>query len=157
MVLPWLIYALITSAQFCAATLQAGSRLPVKFVYANTYRSFGYVNNVIELPPRRASRRSLEPIAGRLQIEPEGLGNSRHETISAFVYSPQGKVLGFSRYLPVARHCRRTAYACKPRGLTILLQNTIKQCRLRLARQLRALGRRPDPKASASFLMASAQ
>jgi hypothetical protein len=34
-----------------------------------------------------------------LQIEPESLGNFRHETIYAFVYSPQGKALGFSRYL----------------------------------------------------------
>ncbi|MBM1173467.1 hypothetical protein [Microvirga arabica] len=85
------------------------------------------------------------------------MGNFTHEMIYALVYSPHGKALGVFWHLLIARHRRRTWYACNPRGLTIMLENTIKQRRLRLARQLRALGGRPDPKASASFLMALAQ
>lgn len=70
---------------------------------------------------------SPEQIAGRLQIEPEGSGSVTHETIYAVVYSPRGKALGLFRHLPMACHRRRTRYTCKPRGLTIPLENTIKR------------------------------
>ncbi|KLK91876.1 hypothetical protein AA309_17365 [Microvirga vignae] len=62
---------------------------------------------------------SPEQIAGRLQIAPEGPGQITHETIYAFIFSPQGKALGLFRYLPMARRQRRTRYARKPRGFAI--------------------------------------
>ena len=86
---------------------------------------------------------SPEPIAGRLQIVSESPGNFTQETIYAFVYSPHGKALG--RYLPMARHQRRTWYARKPRGLTIPLENIVEQRPPEIgAHQLWALEGRPN-------------
>jgi len=59
---------------------------------------------------------SPEQIAGRLGYERHPVRVS-HETIYAYVYSPDGQSEGLARHLPSRRRKRRPRYGRKPRGL----------------------------------------
>ena len=67
---------------------------------------------------------SPEQIAGRLQFEGRTTRVS-HETIYAYVYSPDGQSSELARYLPNRRKKRRPHHARKPRGLVCKTRSNI--------------------------------
>ncbi|MEP5631019.1 MAG: IS30 family transposase [Tateyamaria sp.] len=67
---------------------------------------------------------SPEQIAGRLKLEGHVISVS-HETIYAYVYSPDGQSQGLARYLPDRRKKRRPRYARTPRGMMFPLERSI--------------------------------
>ncbi|MEO9684446.1 MAG: IS30 family transposase [Tateyamaria sp.] len=67
---------------------------------------------------------SPKQIAGRLKIEGH-VTTVSHETIYAYVYSPDGQSQALARYLPDRRKKRRPRYARTPRGMMFPLERSI--------------------------------
>lgn len=67
---------------------------------------------------------SPEQIAGRLRLEGHATSVS-HETIYAYVYSPDGQSQALARYLPERRKRRKPRYARAPRGMMFPLERSI--------------------------------
>jgi IS30 family transposase len=67
---------------------------------------------------------SPEQIAGRLKLEGHVISVS-HETIYAYVYSPDGQSQALARYLPDRHKKRRPRYARTPRGMMFPLERSI--------------------------------
>ena len=67
---------------------------------------------------------SPEQIAGRLKFEGHTITVS-HETIYAYVYSPDGQSQALARYLPDRRKKRKPRYARTPRGMMFPLERSI--------------------------------
>jgi IS30 family transposase len=67
---------------------------------------------------------SPEQIAGRLKLEGHVISVS-HETIYAYVYSPDGQSQALARYLPDRRKKRRPRYARTPRGMMFPQERSI--------------------------------
>lgn len=70
---------------------------------------------------------SPEQIAGRLKLEGHAMTVS-HETIYAYVYSPDGQSQALARYLPERRKKRKPRYARTPRGMMFPLNGTPRKC-----------------------------
>lgn len=67
---------------------------------------------------------SPEQIAGRLKLEGHATSVS-HETIYAYVHSPDGQSQALARYLPERRKRRKPRYSRTPRGMMFPLERSI--------------------------------
>jgi len=67
---------------------------------------------------------SPEQIAGRLKLEGHTASVS-HETIYAYIYSPDGQSQALARFLPERRKKRKPRYARTPRGMMFPLERSI--------------------------------
>lgn len=67
---------------------------------------------------------SPEQIAGRLKLEGHATTVS-HETIYAYVYSPDGQSQALARYLPERRKKRKPRHSRTPRGMMFPLERSI--------------------------------